>query len=102
MVLDTKQNKGIRRKYLPEPNPTKVELEKDSSLVTVFEKSIELYYKEMPNVSVSDVMLADSAGNIIDIKDQDSWKLGDYYSVNQYTPSRHKLYTVVNLPKVKL
>ena len=32
-------------------------------LFTVFERSIELYYKEM-NVSVKDIMLADSAGNM--------------------------------------
>lgn len=28
------------------------------------------------------------------------WKLGDYYDKNQFIPSRHKLYTIVDLSEV--
>ena len=67
MIFDTKQNKGMRCKFLQEPNPTKVELSRNTSLFTVFEKSIELYYKEFSHVSIN-IMLADSAGNLIEIQ----------------------------------
>ena len=41
-----------------------------------------------------------SPGVLLDIDDLSKWKLGDYYAVNAYTPSRHKLYTVLNLFQV--
>ena len=75
-------------------------MSKHSSIFEVFTKSIKLYYREFSDVTVNNIMLADSSGNIIDIDDLSKWKLGDYYAVNAYTPSRHKLYTVLNLSQV--
>ena len=99
-MYDNSKNKGVRRKFLPEPNPTKVEMDKKSTICNVYEKSIDLYYKQFSTISVNDVMLADSAGNIIEISNPTEWTLGDYYNQNHFLPSRHKLYTVVDLSKV--
>ena len=101
MVFDCKKKKGVRRKFLPELNPTKVEMPKDSTIFDVFEKAIQLYYKEYKDVSYSDVMLADSAGNVITIEDMSRWKLGEYYSKNRFLPSHHKLYTMVDFSEVR-
>ncbi len=100
MVYDEKKKKGVRRKFLPEPNPTRVDMPNDSTIFDVFEKAVELYYKEYTNITINDVILADSAGNPIDIEDMSSWKLYDYYSRNKFIPSRYKLYTMVDLSKV--
>ena len=67
MIYDVRKRKGVRRKSFPEPNPTKIELLKDSGLFDVFEKTIEMYYKGFPQVTLNDVMLADSAGNALEI-----------------------------------
>ena len=98
MIYDPRKNKGVRRKFLPEPNPTKVDMLKDSTIFDVFQKSIELYYKEFSDVKINDVMLADSVGNMIHVDDLSGWKLSDYYSRNQFVPSRRKLYTMIYLP----
>ena len=100
MIFDKKKNKGIRRKCLPEPNPTKVELKNDSTLNDIFKKSIELYYKEYPDITLSDVMLTNSSGIAVEIENPNEWRLLDYYTKNQYVPSRHKLYTMIDLDKV--
>ena len=100
MVYDNKKGKGVRKKFLPEPNPVKIELLKDSTIFDVFQKSIELFYSGF-NVSVNDVMLADSTGNQITTDDDISgWRLGKYYLKNKLIPSRHKLYTMIDLSEV--
>ena len=75
-------------------------MSKHSSIFEDFTKPIKLYYREVSDVIVNNIMLGDSSGNTIDIDDVSKWKLGDYYVVNAYTPSRHKLYTVLNLSEV--
>ena len=79
-----RKRKGVRRKSLPEPNPTKIEL-KDSSLFDVFQKAIEMYYKGFHQVTLNDVMLAYLAGNALEIDDICEWKLG-----NKSTNSKQK------------
>ena len=98
MIFDENKGKGIRRKSLPEPNPTKIEMPKNSTIFEVFERAIQLYYKGYPNISASDIMLADSSGDPIVIDDIEGWELGIYYSANDFIPSRHKLYTMIELP----
>lgn len=93
------KDKGIRRKFLPEPNPTRVEFTKGSSILSVFEKSVNLFYKDFPRITANDVMLANSSGNRIEV--DPSCKLRDYYLQNQYVPSKHKLYTMVDLSMVR-
>ena len=82
MIFDRKQNKGVRRKYLPEPNPARVMLSKDSDITTVLQKAIDYFYKDFSPISTTDILLADSSGNKIEISNPKEWKLGDYYSRN--------------------
>lgn len=98
MIFNANKQKGIRKKSLPEPNPVRVEMKKDSSIFDVFEKAIELYYQEF-NITINDVILADSTGGAIPLADDDlsGWKLGEYYLKNNLVPSRYKLYTMVDL-----
>ncbi|XP_019859118.1 PREDICTED: uncharacterized protein LOC109587313 isoform X1 [Amphimedon queenslandica] len=98
MVYDVKKGKGIRRKFLPEPNPTQVEFNKSDTLLAVCEKAIDLYYREF-DITMSDVFICDSSGVIVECDLQQ--KLFDYYAVNGYVPSRHKLYTLVKLDSKK-
>ena len=94
MIYDRVKDKGVRRKFLPEPNPAKVEFTKDCSILAVFEKAIELFFKQF-SITTNDVMLASSSGIKIDVDPK--CKLHDYYLHNHYLPSKHKLYTMVNL-----
>ena len=87
--------KGVRRKYLPEPNPARVMLSKDSDITTVLQKAIDYFYKDFSPISTTDILLADSSGNKIEISNPKEWKLGDYYSRNGFKPSRHKFYTML-------
>ena len=43
MLYDVGLNRGIRKKSLPEPNPQKIELPKDSDYHTVVEKAKDLF-----------------------------------------------------------
>lgn len=53
----------------------------------------------MVKKSVSCLALADSSGSRIDIEDEDSWTIGDFYAQYDYKPSRYKLY-VMYVPPV--
>ena len=46
MIYDEELNRGVRKKYLPEPiaNPQKVELARDASLMAVLEKAKQLFF----------------------------------------------------------
>ena len=95
MVFDTELNRGIRKKYLPEPNPQKVELPRDVSLATVLQKAKDLYFEDH-DPELSSLSLADSAGILIPVSDQTKWTLGSFYQKNSLQPSRYKLYVVLN------
>ena len=97
MIFDRRQNKGVRRKYLPEPNPARVMLSKNSDIRTVLPKAIDYFYKDFPPISTTDILLA---GNKIEISNPKEWKLGDYYSRNGFKLSRHKFYTMLLSSKV--
>ena len=43
MLYDNVLKRGVRKKY---PNPQKVELPRDASLQSVFDKAKELYFEE--------------------------------------------------------
>ena len=77
MLYDERKKKGIRQKCLPEPNLTKIEMSKHSSIFEVFTKSIKLYYREFSDVTVNNIMVADCSGNIIDIDNLSSgnWEI---------------------------
>lgn len=98
MLFDEKKSKGIRRKSLPEPNPTAVDIDKNATLKNLCEKAMELYYKGYSQTALSDIKVADSSGNVLDC--DLSQKVSDFYSINGYVPSRYKFYTVLHFPKV--
>ena len=93
MIFDPKKGKGIRKKFLPEPNPTTVEVEKSDTFFFILRKAIDLFYREF-DISVEDIMFCDSTGAVIKCNLQQ--KIGEYYFANNFVPSRHKLYTAIS------
>ena len=94
MVYDNELKRGIRKKYLPEPNPQKIELARNATLIDVFKKAKELYFNEA-DVSTDCMSLVDSGGVLIPVQDKDSWVLSSFYHKNHLQPSRYKLYVAV-------
>ena len=90
MVYDEELNRGIHKKYLPEPNPQKVELPRNASLIDVFEKAKHLFFDESDNIE--NMCLADSGGVEIPVDDRKDWSLSSFYERNRLQPSRYKLY----------
>ena len=93
MLYDNELKRGVRRRYLPEPNPQKVELPKYAKLTDVFEKAKELFFHEV-EVDIESMCLTDSSGVLIPV-DADSWTLTSFYQKNNLQPSRYKLYVTV-------
>ena len=93
MVYD----KGVRKKYLPEPNPTKVELKRDTKYHDILE--LAMYFPEFEE-STDSLSLADSSGMPITVADEMTWTLGSFYSANCLQPSRYKLYVVIKVSEV--
>ena len=94
MQFDTRQCKGVKRKWLPEPNPRKVEMPRKASLMNVFERAKEIYFHE--ECDVHDMQLADSSGMMIQVDDETRWTLEKYFDDNHYQPSRHKVYVMLS------
>ena len=94
MVYDTELMRGIRKRYLPEPNPQRVELPRNATLRDVFNKAKQLYFSEI-ETNIESMCLADSGGILIPIDDKDSWLLSFFYQKNHLQPSRYKLYVAV-------
>ena len=94
MIYDSDLQRAVRKKFLPDPNPQKVELSPDSSLKTVFNKATQLFFSEMDPLPES-LSLADSSGILIPVEDKEKWSLGDFYSNNSLQLSRYKLYVTV-------
>ena len=94
MLFDSSLKRGVRKKYLPEPNPRRVELARNSTLNAVFEKAKGLFFEDF-DVDIRDMCLADSGGIILSVDDKSSWTLSSFYEKNQLQPSRYKLYVVI-------
>ena len=94
MVYDSELNRGVRKKYLPEPNPQRVELPRDASLRAVFEKAKHLFFEDF-EVELGAMCLADSGGVLLPIEDENNWSLSSFYTKNSLQPSRYKLYVVI-------
>lgn len=95
MMYDDTTGKG--KKYesiLPKPNPCKVEVPRQACLQDIYAKAKELYFKESSDCSR--MCLADSSGMIIKIDNQQSWTLEKYFHNNDFHPSRHKIFVVLN------
>ena len=99
MVYDNTLRKGVRKKYLPEPNPTKVELKRDTKYHDILELAKTMYFPEFEE-STDFLSLADSSGMPITVADEITWTLGSFYSANCLQPSRYKLYVVIKVSEV--
>ena len=96
MVYDHIQCKGVRKKYLPEPNPTKVELKRDMKYQDLLDLAKRMYFSEFRELTDS-LSLADSSGIPISVADETTWTIGSFYSANSLQPSRYKLYVVIKV-----
>ena len=97
MIYDPDIKKGVKKRVLPEPNPTKVELPKSSSIQAVFDKATELYFKDLGDaVKDTKLSLADSNGIPIHIENYQSWILNEFFQHNGLQPSRYKLYVMLD------
>ena len=76
------------KKYLPEPNPRKLELPRDSCLEGVFEKAQHLYFSEF-DVEIREMSLADSGGVLLPVEDKKNWILSSFYKKKNLQPSLH-------------
>ena len=96
MVYDPILGRGIRKRYLHEPNPTKVEMKRDSSYEDVLKMAVSIFF-ELYNPELDSLSLADSNGVTVNVSSRDTWTLGTFYQNNGLQPSRHKLYVVLQV-----
>jgi hypothetical protein len=96
MIYNDTLKKGVK-KNVPEPNPQKVELRRTCTLDKLFHKANELYFHN--EALVSSMNLGDSSGLIVNV-DKSNWILETYYKDNDYKPSRHRLYVILDEAKV--
>ena len=68
-MYDNELKRGVRKRYLPEPNPQKVELARDATLLDDFKKAKELYFSEV-ETDINSLCLADSGGVLIPVKNR--------------------------------
>ena len=97
MLYDRELRRGVRKKCLPEPNPTKVELDRSSTLNSIFQFAKNLYFKDMEG----EMMLGDSYGTAIHVSEPTKWSLGKFFETNGLQPSRYKLYVIMASEKVR-
>ncbi len=97
MILSLRK---VLKKYLPDPNPTKVELAKNSSLKTIFKKATELYFSDVDDTSSYKLCIADSNGIPLHIDRSESWILSDFFQHNGLHPSRYKIYVMLEFESV--
>ena len=95
-MYDPNLCRGVRKRYLHEPNPTRVEMKRDCSYKDVLEKAVSLFF-EAYEPKLDSLSLADSNGMPIHIACPDKWTLGNFYQSNGLQPSRYKLYVVIQV-----
>ena len=81
MIYDKELCRGIRKKYLPEPNPTRIEISRDATYPQLMEIANSQYFMDF-EPEPNDLGLADSAGMPITVANPESWTLGSFYSSN--------------------
>ena len=95
-MYDPILGRGVRKRYLHEPNPTRVELKRECSYEDVLRMAISLFFEDY-NPTLDNLSLADSTGLPIQVASPQSWMLGSFYASNGLQPSRYKLYVVIQV-----
>ena len=95
MVYDKDLKRGVRKRYLSEPNPQKVEFTRDAPLMEIFQRAKQLFFSEV-ETDLDSMCLADSGGILIPVRNKESWSLSSFYQKNRLQPSRYKLYVAVS------
>ena len=96
MIYDPELKKGVRKRCLPEPNRSKVEVEVASTLLDIKQKAKELfffYYATHPE----DLVMVDSSGVPIVVTDPTTWTIGSFLQNHGLQPSRYKMYFMLDL-----
>ena len=96
MLYDSDLQRGIRKKTLPEPNPTKVEMQANSTFLDMQQKAKQLYFKEFLTPA-NELIMADSGGMPILSSIDGNWTIGGFYEHHGFQPSRYKLYFMVDV-----
>jgi hypothetical protein len=78
MVYSCDKGKGVRKKYIP--TPCEVEFLPSTTLQDVLKTGKRKFFADNKEISLSCLVLADSSGSRIDIDDEDSWIIGDFYA----------------------
>ena len=95
-IYDNNLGKGVRKKYQPEPNPTKVELKRETKYTELLNLAKRMYFSEFEESSDA-LCLADSAGVPISVSNETTWTLGTFYSGYALQPSRYNLYVLLKV-----
>ncbi len=93
MIYDSVTGKGVKKRYIGNPNPRKLEMLRRSTMAQLLQKGIDIYFDKW-DISLSDVQLADSDGILIELTDLNC-TLDSYFTRNDYKPSKHKIYVMV-------
>ena len=96
MIYDPILGRGVRKRFLHEPNPTKVEMMRSSSYEDVLKIAASLFF-EVYDPSLDSLSLADSSGMPIHVASPEKWSLSSFYLSNGLQPSRYKLYVVIQV-----
>ena len=97
MIYSELKEKGVKKKGIPPP--CEIELPLTASYVDVLQTGKDNFFEDDDEIKLDHLILADSSGTRIKIKDRDKWTIGDFYSRNEFKPSRYKLY-VMHVPPV--
>ena len=87
-MYDPILGRGVRKRYLHEPNPTRVELKRGSSYEDLLKMAVSLFFEDY-DPSLDNLSLADSNGMPIQVASPNSWTLGTFYQSNDLQPSRY-------------
>ena len=96
MIYDEVVHRGIRKKYLPEPNPAKIEISTSAGYNDLLEVAKLKYFSEF-QPELDKLSLADSTGMPITVASPETWTVGSFYASNSLQPSRYKLYVVLKV-----
>lgn len=97
MIFSAEKGKGVGKKGMAPP--CEVELPLSASYEEVLEAGRQNFFEGDAEVELKHLMLADSTGTRIKITDQKSWTIGEFYSQNNFKPSRYKLYVMYVPPE---